>query len=216
MASFAKLETIPEEFRVITPNSSLKGKSNHNMEQTDIECIQTIIYQLLLDGKISFGGVYTNLEENISTMNNCYAKCAVTLIDAYNLNYAELERFCKKRYSDSSLVRRSNNEDTNTISQIQRILDRLGFTFDLHAKPIISQKTQEALLNTVKLKCNELISDNIDIEKYTVLRDKIQRRQDQQKELKELNRQINANLSRMSRRGGKRKRRKTQKKQKLK
>lgn len=214
MSSFAKLETIPEELRVITPNSSLDGKSKHNMEQTDIECIQTIIYQLLLDGKINFGSGYTNLEQNISGMNNCYAKCAVILIDAYKLNYVELERFCKQKYSDSSLNRRTNNQDTNTISQIHRILDRLGFTFDLVPKPLISEKEQEALLNTVKLKCNELISDNIDIEKYTALRDKIQRRQDQQKELKELNRQINANLSRMSRRGGKRKRRKSKTKKK--
>lgn len=220
MSVFTKVERMPEEFRAITPNSSLDGTFSHNTEQTDIECIQTIIYQLLLDGKINFGSGYTNLKQNILGMNNCYAKCAVTLIDAYKLDYVELELFCKRRYNDSSLIRRTNNQDTNTISQIERILDRLGITFDLVPKPLISEKDQETLLNTVKLKCDELISNNIDIEKYTVLRDKIERRQKQKIYAEEIQSRINDNLRKMSRRlpgGGKkktRKRRKTKSKKK--
>jgi len=79
---------------------------------------------------------------------------------------------------------------------------------------------QEKMLNIVKLKCDELVkNDVVGKEKYAVLRDKIQRRQDQQNESEAIQSKIRDNFGKMTRSlrpgGGKkktRKRRKTKKK----
>jgi hypothetical protein len=229
MAAFKKLGTIPEEFRrAITPTSSFESNVDNDVSlvnyTNDNDCIQQVVYDLLLDGNVQFKnnspleGVIKDAIEN----NNCYAKCAITLIESYRLDYTQLDQFCKVRYSETSLDRRTNNSYYNTVSQIERILDRLGFTFDLVSKPTISLMEQEKMLNTVKLKCDELVKNGVvDKEKYAILRDKIQRRQDQQKAADEIQQKFQQNSARMSRSlrpghgGGKkktRKRRKTRKK----
>ena len=227
MAAFEKLGTPPKEFRrAITPTSSFESNVDNDVSlvnyTNDNDCIQQVVYDLLLDGNVQFKNnsplkdVITGEIEN----NNCYAKCAITLIESYRLDYTQLDQFCKVRYSETSLDRRTNNGYYNTVSQIERILDRLGFTFDLVSKPTISLMEQEKMLNTVKLKCDELVKNGVvDKEKYAALRDKIQRRQDQQKEAGKIQQQfqqISAQMSRSLRPGGgkkkTRKRRKTRKK----
>jgi hypothetical protein len=104
-----------------------------------------------------------------------------------------------------------SNQESMAINQIERLLDRLGFTLDLKAKPILSMKEQDKMLDTVKIKCNELISiyeqseDNEHKQIYITLRDKIQFHQDQQKKADKTQQQIQQNFARMSRRGGKKK-----------
>lgn len=211
----------------VSPSPTSTDSSERSLSynpQLEENCILTIIYGLFLDGNIIFKNDASELKtiiEQQAESNNCYAKCAVTLIEAYNIDYNVLDKFCKSKYYQGSLNRRMSNQESMAINQIERLLDRLGFTLDLKAKPILSMKEQDKMLDTVKIKCNELISiyeqseDNEHKQIYITLRDKIQFLQDQQKKADKTQQQIQQNFARMSRRGGKKKmgkRRKTKKK----
>jgi len=59
MAAFEKLETIPEEFRrAVTPTSSFESNVDNDVSlvnyTNDNDCIQQVVYDLLLDGNVSF------------------------------------------------------------------------------------------------------------------------------------------------------------------
>jgi len=198
-----------------SPETSL-SYNQPQVEENDQTCVLTIIYELLLNGGVNVSARLRDLEGLIKTeaeSNNCYAMCAITLVEAYNINYDVLNDFCRSRYGQRSLNRRMSNQEYIAINQIERVLDRLGFTLDLKpkTKELLTVKEQDSLLNMVKTKCNELISiyekneDNENKNIYIELRDKIQRRQDLQKNVDQIQQKIQQNFARMSRRGGKKK-----------
>jgi len=216
LGNFMKNEYVPVSpsptFRE-SPESSL-SYNQQQVEESDQNCILTIIYELLLNGNVNLSGsrdFQSVIKTEAQSNNNCYATCAITLVEAYNIDYDVLHDFCRSRFEQRSINRRMSSQKSSAINQIERLLDILGFTIDLVPIKIRSVKEQEQMLNNVKTNCDTLIRiyeqnhDNEHKQKYTALRDKIQRRQDQQKDTDQIQKKIQENFIQMSRKGGKKK-----------